>query len=136
MRRRAVWLWCLALLVGCEASINVESHPIVAAPQATVRNGIVELRKDNLLAHVTVARGGKVPITFTLLENLDDKTSYVSRTEHDCKARTSTLKFLVAYDADSNAVQESTMNTKIVMEPGSISEAQLNLACPKEGPNV
>ena len=132
MRSRAVWLWCLALLVGCEASINVESKPIpeISRPQATLRNGIVELRKDNFLAHVTVARGGKVPMTFTLLENLDTQTSYVSRTEHDCKARTSTLKFLVVYDADMKTLQESTTDTKIAVEPGSISEAQLNLACP------
>lgn len=130
MRRQALWLWCLIALSGCEAklSANISSTPAVAVTQ---RDTYVELKSSNLTAKVKRLET-EPPTTISLMQDAEEGVSYTSLTEHDCVTRVSTLKYLAIYDGQLNLVSEQdNVGLQLDIEPGSLGEAELDLACAK-----
>ena len=122
MYRFSAWLCCL-VLAGCESRVAVVTPVTVVKHPA-----FTELRNDRIVSKVRVLES-MPPVTLTFTTDEDDvKVSYAARTEHDCQARISTLKYLAVFNSDE-LVNESEVNVEIEVEPGSIGEAELVLAC-------
>lgn len=137
MRSHTIWVWCLtALLIGCEA--NVAKPKQQDSQQLTIdrKEGYVELRIATIISRVAVVKAA-TPLTYTVTEDSEDQAKYVSRTEHDCSAATSTLKYLAVYNKTTNEmIEDGDIDIVLDFEPGSLGQAELELACEKEGPNV
>jgi hypothetical protein len=58
-----------------------------------------------------------------------EKTTYVSRTEHDCEAHVSTVKYLAVFNSDKVMLDELEPDLEVEVSPGTIGEAELQLAC-------
>lgn len=117
MHRLAVWVCCLTLL-GCQARPEPQAHQYV------------ELQVGTVTTKVTVVQGARPPTTLAYTTDSSDRTaSYASKTEHDCFARTSTLKYLAVFDASMKLVQETEVDVELDIDAGSIGEAELVLAC-------
>lgn len=133
MHRLPVWLCCLAL-IGCELRVNVDSKP--NQPEvitATKHLGFTELKYKNVTAHVNVLNTIP-PMTETLTIDGDEKSAYISRTEHDCSEHTSTLKYLALLDDNAKIIaQDDTLNVELDIEPDSLGEAEYRLACGVKG---
>lgn len=126
MRSKALWLWCIVLLVGCEAKqASISSTSIV-----TKTGEYVELKRDKLTMRVKVLKAAQ-PTTIALMRDDDEAVSYSSLTVHDCDKKVSTLKHLTIYDDKLNVLSDVDMDTPLDVERGSISEAELELACSK-----
>lgn len=129
MHRFAIWVCCL-VLVGCE----VETAP-TPSPKYTViqHEGYTEFKLEQIVSNVRLVPGA-IPVTFALMTDDSDK-SYVTRTEHDCKARVSTLKYLAVYDSEKQLISEDEVEIDLEIKAGSLGEAELQMACnnPTEG---
>ena len=130
MYRLAVWVCCLAL-AGCQFSIGVSSKP-TATVKVIKHPGFTELQKDKIVSKVQVI-DGTPKVTLTLTEDSSEPVIYVAKTEHDCKTRTSTLKYLAVFDKDEKLLEERELELDLEVTPDSIGEAELTLACPNKG---
>lgn len=128
MRSQALWVWGLILLAGCEAKIqaDISSTPI----KANSGSEYVELKSDKVTVKVKVL-STLPPTTVALMKDVDEAVSYSSLTVHDCHNRVSTLKHLTVYDDKLNVLSDADMDTPLDVERGSLSEAELELACSK-----
>lgn len=138
MRSLEVWVWGLStalVLTGCEVRLKVEEP--TTPVRVSKKDGYVELKLNTIVSKVAVVKTA-TPQTYTVTEDSEDTTKYVARTEHNCLSATSTLKYLAAYDKLSNTLlNEDEVDIVLDFEPGSLGQAELDLACEKEeAPNV
>ena len=123
MHRFTIWVCCVALS-GCQFSADIDSKPSI-----TKHAEFVELKIGQLVSRVKVI-DGPPRTTLTITEDAEDSLIYVARTEHDCKTRISTLRYLAVLDKDKKLLEEREVELALEVAPRSIGEAELNLACP------
>lgn len=105
------------MLLGCQARHE---------PQA---QRYVELQVGTVTSRVSVVQGAWPPTTLAYTTDSADQTRHASKTEHDCNARTSTLKYLAVLDEKMTLLREAELDIELDIEAGSLGEAELILAC-------
>ena len=132
MRRQAVWIWGLAFLVlgGCQVADKQEVDKLDGKekPSMVSAENIIILKVGTVTSKVMVLSSAP-PVTLSLTEDTEDSSSYVAETEHDCSAKTSTLKYLAVFDEQRRLIVESEEETLLEVEPNSLGEAEQRLAC-------
>lgn len=109
--------------------VNIDAQPAKKPQVSMIKHPeFVELRNALVVSRVKVLNT-EPPMTVTYTVDEGDKTSYAARTEHDCATNVSTLKYLAVYDSEMKLVEESTVEMELDIEPGSLGEAELTLAC-------
>lgn len=124
MHRLSIWVCCI-VLAGCEADVKPTTPSKV---QVTRHADFVELRLKQVVSKVQVVNS-EPPLTMMVTVDEAEQTTYVSRTEHDCEAHVSTLKYLAVFNDDKVMLDELEPDIVVEVSPGTIGEAEAQLAC-------